>query len=183
MPLAACTEPLHVIKTLLNKSKSHAVSNLSSHPNKQSSLSYPLSLCCTAELCCTVHCSVFNITRHFSLSHLSPINLNDIFFSFNDVDRKNTIPPSALSAIQPLLFLCFPSPRWILTVPLWIFHYSIFFFFLSLCILLNYQKLICFTFIAVQVGGFSPIDFYTRLTVNLPVCLNSNNCLLSDVNA
>lgn len=127
MPLAACTEPLHVIKTLLNKSKSHAVSNLSSHPNKQSSLSYPLSLCCTAELCCTVHCSVFNITRHFSLSHLSPINLNDIFFSFNDVDRKNTIPPSALSAIQPLLFLCFPSPRWILTVPLWIFHYSIFF--------------------------------------------------------
>lgn len=127
MPLAACTEPLHVIKTLLNKSKSHAVSNLSSHPNKQSSLSYPLSLCCTAELCCTVHCSVFNITRHFSLSHLSPINLNDIFFSFNDVDRKNTIPPSALSAIQPLLFLCFPSPRWILTVPLWIFHYYIFF--------------------------------------------------------
>lgn len=106
VPLASCIEPFHVVKTQLNKSKSRVVSNLSSsHPNEQPGLLYPLqSLCCRAELCCTIHCAVYNRTIFFSFS-FSPINITDIYFSLRWCWQKKYYP-----SLCPFNNLVFPFP-------------------------------------------------------------------------
>lgn len=145
------------------KCKSHGAGNLSpTHQGGQPSLSCPWTSPC-------IHCSVHN-TIIFSLSHLSPIIVTGIFFSLQCLTEKKYYPslcPFHFSSLSlSYVFLHLNSG-----------FFTIFFFFLPLCIL-NYQELIYYIFTAVWLGRFSSIHLdsllYSRFTVTLPTCVNSN---------
>lgn len=118
-PLASAPSPLMILKCNW-KFKSHGAGNLSpTHPSGQPSLSCPWSSPCSA-VAFTAQC----ITESFFSLLIFPLSLWLAFsFLYNAWQKKNIIPPSALSIFQPFPFLCLPSLK------LWILHY----FFFNLC--------------------------------------------------